>query len=249
MRAGERPAARSPVRGRAGGDRRFDGERALPVLELADVEVALLAVEAGADVLPAEEDVARRLHQALTGDDALAAVAVLALADEPLEHRRLRLLDLQEQRVLVVDAEEERDPGAGADAADADDLAGQVDEPELLEQVAAVGLERPPVGADEGAHLLLELRPARRASGRSSSIGTISGGSLMMRGSPSTRWVSFSNACMLSLVRDFSMLASAFFSRFGSTPAVNSATACSTDRCAYQTSRLRICAKAVIASR
>ena len=124
-------------------------------------------------MLPAEEDVARRLHQPLAGDDALAAVAVLALADESLQHRRLRLLDLQEQRVFVVDAEEERDPGAGADAADPDDLAGQVDEPELLQQVATVGLERAPVGADQVADLALDrvalhLRRERaRRSGRS----------------------------------------------------------------------------------
>ena len=59
----------------------------------------------------------------------------------------------------VVDAEKEGDPGACADAAHADDLARQVDEPELLEQVAAVGLQRPPVGTNESAHFLLELVP------------------------------------------------------------------------------------------
>ena len=177
MGAGECPAARLPVRGRARGDGCLDGERALPVLELADVEVAWLPVEAGADVLPAEEDVAGRLHQALAGDDPLAAVRVLALADESLQHRRLRLLDLQEQRVLLVDAEEEHDPGAGADAADPDHLTGEVDEPELLEQVAAVGLERPAVGADQVADLVLDgvlldrarggaRRSARSAAGR-----------------------------------------------------------------------------------
>jgi len=49
------------------------------------------------------------------------------------------------------------------------------------------------------------------AAGSSSSIGTINGGSLMIRGSPSTRWVSFSNACMLSFVRDLAISASARF--------------------------------------
>src|SRR5205823_5612840 len=111
------------------------------------------AVDAGADVLPAEEDVARGLHQALAGDDALSAIAVFALADELLQHGGLCFLDLQEQRVLIVAAEEERDPGARADAADADDLSRQVDEPELFEQVAAVRLQRPPVGADEAVYL------------------------------------------------------------------------------------------------
>jgi hypothetical protein len=45
------------------------------------------------------------------------------------------------------------------------------------------------------------------------------------------------------------MFASALLSRFAPTPAVNSATAWSTDRCEYQTSRFRIRAKTVIASR
>jgi len=87
------------------------------------------------------------------------------------------------------------------------------------------------------------------STGRSSSIGTISGGSLMIRRLPSTIAVSLSKACMLSFVRDFATSASTFFSRFGSTPRVNSANACSTDRCEYQRSRLRIFANARIASR
>ena len=53
-------------------------------------------------MLPAEEDVAGRLHQPLAGDDPLAAVVVLALADELLQHRRLGFLDLEEERVLIV---------------------------------------------------------------------------------------------------------------------------------------------------
>ena len=77
---------------------------------------------------PAEHHVARRLHQPLALDHALAVVGELALAEERLEHRRLRLLHLQEQRVLVVAADEEDDPRPGPDAADADDLAGGVDE-------------------------------------------------------------------------------------------------------------------------
>ena len=94
MRAGERPAAGSAIGGCARRDGCLERERAFPVLELADVEVAFLAVEAGACVLPAEKDVAGGLHQPLAGDDALTAVAVLALPDELFEYRRLRLLDL-----------------------------------------------------------------------------------------------------------------------------------------------------------
>src|SRR5262249_61994941 len=118
--AGEGPAARPPVRGCTRGAERFKGDRPFPVFELAYVVVALVAVGPGTGALPAEEDVARRLHQALACNHPLAAVLVLALAGELLEHRALRLLDLQEQRIAIVNAEEERDPGARPDAADAD---------------------------------------------------------------------------------------------------------------------------------
>ena len=58
-----------------------------------------------------------------------------------LEHRGLRFLRLQEQWVAIVAAGEEDDPGAGPDAADADDLVGQVAELVALEQVGAVPLQ------------------------------------------------------------------------------------------------------------
>src|SRR5262249_51445060 len=124
--AGERPAARFAVGDGAAGSCSFDRERSLPVLELAHVVVALLAIEAGGRVVPAEEDVAGGLHQPLAGDDTLAAIAVFAFAGELLEHRALGFLDLQEQRILVVATEEERDPGACADATHAYHLAGQI---------------------------------------------------------------------------------------------------------------------------
>ena len=60
---------------------------ALPVLELPDVEVAGLPVQASGGH-PAEEDVARGLHQPLAHHDPLAAVLVDALARIRLEHRR-----------------------------------------------------------------------------------------------------------------------------------------------------------------
>jgi hypothetical protein len=87
---------------------------------------------------PAEHRVTCRLHQPLALDDALAVVAELALAEERLEHRCLCLLHLQEQRVLPVAAEEEDDESPSPDAADADDLAGGIDEPEPLEEMTAV---------------------------------------------------------------------------------------------------------------
>src|SRR5262249_2969404 len=102
MGACERPSAHLPVGSRSGRLRGFECERAFPVLEVTHVEVALLPVEARGCVLPAKEDVARRLHQTLAGDDALTAVCVFALAEELLKHRTLRLLHLEEERVSVV---------------------------------------------------------------------------------------------------------------------------------------------------
>ena len=84
-------------------------------------------------------------------------VGVPALADEAFQHRLLGFLGLQEQRVLAVPPEQQQDPGAGADAADADDLPGHVDELELLQQMPPVGLQGPPVGPDQAAQLRLDL--------------------------------------------------------------------------------------------
>ena len=172
MGAREGPATGAPVGGRPGRQRCLDCEGALPVLQLPAVEVARLAVETRSDVLPAEEDVARRLHQPLARDDPLAAVGVLALAHEPLQHGRLRFLELEEQRIGVVDPEEERDPGARADAPDSDDLAGEIDEPELLQQMAAIRLEGAAIRPDDAVDLLLDRvrivgRGRARRSGRS----------------------------------------------------------------------------------
>ena len=113
-------------------------------------------------MLPAEENIGVRLHQALAGYDAPAGVLVLALPDKSLEHGWLRLLDLQEQGIVEVDAEEEHDPGASADAAHPDDLAGHVDEAELLEQMAAVGLQSAPVGAEQSVDFVHDLVAFRR---------------------------------------------------------------------------------------
>ena len=87
-------------------------------------------------------------------------LAYLLLPDEPLEHRLLRLLGLQEQRVLAVAAEQQHDPGAGADAADADDLAGRVHVLEALEQLAPVGRQGAAVGpgSARGARLRRQSR-------------------------------------------------------------------------------------------
>ena len=103
---------------------------------------------------PAEEDVARRLHQALPEHDPLAVIRVLALAEIGLEDRGSCLLDLEEERIARIPPDEEHDPAARPDAADADDLAGDVDPVELLEDVAPVGEQRPPVLAEEVVELV-----------------------------------------------------------------------------------------------
>ena len=157
MRLGQRPAAELGVLDHRARLHRLDQGRALRVPELAQVEVALDAVDPGR-VQPAEHDVARSLHQPLALDHALAVVGELALAEERLEHRGLRLLRLQEQRVVAVAAEHQDDPGAGADAADADDLAGGVDEAEPLEQATAVAGEGAPVLADQVPEPILDVR-------------------------------------------------------------------------------------------
>ena len=57
---------------------------------------------------------------------------------------------------LVVAAEHQHDPGASADAADADDLAGRMDVAEALEQSAPVLGQRAPVRADDAAQVVLD---------------------------------------------------------------------------------------------
>src|SRR5450755_4129622 len=79
----------------------LDDHRALVVPELAHVEVELGAVWTS-DAVPAEHDVAGGLHQPLALDHALTVLCVLALAQKRLEHRRLRLLELQKQRIVNV---------------------------------------------------------------------------------------------------------------------------------------------------
>ena len=60
---------------------------------------------------------------------------------EPLVDRRLRLLDLEEERIVVGAAVEEGDERAEPDAADADDLEGDVDDLVPVEQDPPVLLE------------------------------------------------------------------------------------------------------------
>ena len=92
----------------------------------------------------------------LPGDHALALVAVPATPGIVRQDRDLGFLGLQEQRLVAVPGVHQHDPGAGADAADPDDLAGHLDQGELLEQVPPVGLQAAPVLAQHGADLLVD---------------------------------------------------------------------------------------------
>ena len=80
-----------------------------------------------------------------------------------------RLLELEEERVLVVATEHEQDPGPGADAADADHLACRMHVAKALEQPTTVTRQRAPVGADDGADE--SRRSDRRSAPTISSIG------------------------------------------------------------------------------
>ena len=73
------------------------------------------------------------------GDDPFSVLRETALAEERLEHRRLRLLELQEQWVAVVAAEQKQDPGPGADAPDADHLTRGVNVAIALEELPPIG--------------------------------------------------------------------------------------------------------------
>ena len=152
--------------------------------------------------VPAEEDVAGRLHQPLALDDALAVVGVAARARGTARAPRpAASLICRNSGSFSSRPEQQHDPAARADAADADDLAGDVDE---LGTPRAGGGDRP--GASAGSSRRtdrtssLDARRRSATPSTSSSIGTMSGGSETIRGSPSTRCVSFVNARMLSLV-------------------------------------------------
>ena len=71
-----------------------------------------------------------------------------SLAGGRLEHRGLRLLDLQEQRIGAVASEHQQDPGTRPDAAHAHDLARESTHRNARE-LAAVLLERPAVVAEQ----------------------------------------------------------------------------------------------------
>ena len=98
--ASESPGAVAGVRREILGGEGLHEHGALPVPQLADVVVGCLA--AAGRVVPPQQDVPVRLHQSLPLDDPLAVAAELTRRGVRLQHRGGRLLDLQDQRVLVV---------------------------------------------------------------------------------------------------------------------------------------------------
>ena len=102
----------------------------------------------------AEVDVAGSLHHPLPLHHPLAVLPVPAFAHVGLKHRCRRLLDLQEERVMLVASLEQNDERPGPDAADADDLARRVHDLEALQQLTPVVWQGGPVGAE----LLIDRR-------------------------------------------------------------------------------------------
>src|SRR5262249_30016499 len=137
--ARQRPAAYLGIAHQVRGLHDLDHRLDLDVSELPDIEVpGFLAGR------PAEEDVTRRLHQALAGYDAVAVVRVHALPCEWLEDGAVRLLELQEEWVLVR-GEEESNGARRADAADTDHLGGHVTELKPVEEHAPIVRQRFPI--------------------------------------------------------------------------------------------------------
>ena len=96
---------------------------------------------------PPEKRVGRGLHQSLALHDPLTVVGVVTRSNVPLEHARLGLLHLEEQRRTVVVVHEQQDRAVRADAADADHLSSDVDDLVALQQPTALRRERGEVAA------------------------------------------------------------------------------------------------------
>ena len=137
MGVGERPAAGLAEFAQAVGAYGVGLEAALAVPELADVVVVQLAVNVRGTE-PAKEDVAGGLDGPLALHDALAIVAEAAGAHVLFQGGGTSLLDLQDQRVGGVLADEHDHPAACADAADAHDLAGNVHDLVAAQQLSAL---------------------------------------------------------------------------------------------------------------
>ena len=93
----------------------------------------------------AEQDVAGGLQASLAGHDPVAMGRLCARAEEPFQDRRLGLLDLEEERIVVRPVLEQHHERPQPDAPDADHLHRVIDDRVAVEQDAAVLLQRLPV--------------------------------------------------------------------------------------------------------
>ena len=94
-------------------------------------------------------------------DDPFALQVEAARRRVGLEHRALRLLDLEEQRVAVVAPQHQRDPGARADAADADHFEGDVDQAVAVEHNLVLDVERVAVVGEDAEDDALDVHAGR----------------------------------------------------------------------------------------
>src|SRR5215217_185932 len=148
VRPGQRPAAQRCIEGQFIGRHALDVSRALHVLQLAPVEVASCRA-----AKPAEEDVARGLHQPLAGHDAVSVVLVGAGLDVALQYRGTGLLDLEEQGVILVAPFEQYYVSPGAHTSDPYDLPRRVHKAVPVEQVATIFLQGALVALQNGVDL------------------------------------------------------------------------------------------------
>ena len=123
-------------------------ERALHVLELSHVVVA----SGHRGGRPAEEEVGKGLHEALAFHHPFALVQLQIRRRPVVEHRCSGLLQLKEQWILQV-AAEQADPAMRADTADPDDFPRDVNETVAAEEDAPFGGERSQVAGHEAADL------------------------------------------------------------------------------------------------
>src|SRR5215203_3183865 len=144
VRPGQRPAADTSVEAEPGRDHRLDLDRALHVAQLPPVVVAGAVLP----LAPAQEDIADGLHHPLPSNHPFAVLTVTALGQRALQDRPGRLLDLQEQRILLIATLEQSDEGPGADTAHPDHLAGHIDQLEPLQQPPLIVTQAGPVGTE-----------------------------------------------------------------------------------------------------
>jgi len=139
---GQRPATQPGVVGQLLPIHGRDVHRALHVTELPDVVLLWRRTIDPQAAGPAEERIGCGLHQPFAVYHPLTLMLELTRPGERGQHRFLRLLELEEQRLVRAVPEEQEDVGLGADRAHPDHLAGEVAEVEAAQHLPAVGRQR-----------------------------------------------------------------------------------------------------------